>query len=169
VLLEQTTRRRGSIARLHWDDFDFRTQRIMWRAAHDKKRRSWLIRYGPALFDEPAAFKECLGRAGGCVFPTVDDTSTPIRPELISQWLAKAQRSAGVPKLAGGLCHPYRRKWKSEKANHPVKAVANAGGWIDIPTMLRSYDIPDDAAILAVTSDPTRRWEAPPTTAASTS
>jgi hypothetical protein len=64
--------------------------------------------------------------------------------------------------LDGSLCHAYRRKWKSERASHPVTAVAKAGGWTDITTMLRCYDIPDDDAILAVTSKPKRRREAPP-------
>ena len=67
---------------------------------------------------------------------------------------------AELPKLEGGTCHPYRRKWKSERANHPVKAVAVAGGWTDIATMLRCYDQPDDADVLAVTSDPRKRRDA---------
>jgi hypothetical protein len=40
-----------------------------------------------------------------------------------------------------------------------VKAVAVAGGWTDISTMLRCYDHPDDADVLAVTSEPRKRRE----------
>ena len=39
-------------------------------------------------------------------------------------------------------------------ANHPVKAVAVAGGWTEIAAMLRCYDHPDDADVLTVTSEP---------------
>jgi hypothetical protein len=69
----------------------------------------------------------------------------------------KAETAAELPKLEGGTCHPFRRKWKSERANHPIKAVAVAGGWTDITTMLRCYDHPDDADVLAVTSEPRKR------------
>jgi hypothetical protein len=42
-----------------------------------------------------------------------------------------------------------------------IKAVAVAGGWSDIGTMLRCYDHPDDADVLAVTSETRRRRERP--------
>ena len=81
-------------------------------------------------------------------------------PELGHWPRAAEEAKAELPKLEGGTCHPYRRKWKSERANHPVKAVAVAGGWTDIATMLRCYDQPDDADVLAVTSDPRKRRDA---------
>lgn len=31
----------------------------------------------------------------------------------------------------------YRRKWRSERSAHPIKAVAFAGGWTDIATMMQ--------------------------------
>jgi hypothetical protein len=76
---------------------------------------------------------------------------------LLSQWIVKAEAHAGLPKLEGGTTHPYRRKWKGERAHHPVKAVAVAGGWTDITTMLRCYDHPDDEDVLAVTSESRKR------------
>ena len=30
---------------------------------------------------------------------------------LFNKWLAVAARTADLPKLSGGLWHPYRRKW----------------------------------------------------------
>lgn len=44
----------------------------------------------------------------------------------------KAEAKAGLPKLEGGTCHP---------------------------TMLRCYDHPDDADVVAVTSEPRKRRE----------
>ncbi len=162
VLLEATGRRRGSVAALRWDDIDFERCRILWRGEHDKKRKTWDIVYGPALFEELRQFQSRLGVIGGCLFPRLDDDSKPTRPELLSQWLAKAEQDAGLTKLDGSLCHAYRRQWKSERSHLPVTAVGAAGGWQDIDTMLNCYDIPDDEAILAVTSEPRRRWEARP-------
>jgi integrase len=81
----------------------------------------------------------------GPVFPRRDDPQRSAPPELLSEWILKAEAKVGLPKLEGGTCHPFRRKWKSEWSHHPVKAVAVAGGWTDIATMLRCYDHPDDA------------------------
>jgi hypothetical protein len=91
------------------------------------------------------------------VFPRRADPQRYAPPELLSEWILKAEAKAGLPKLEGGTTHPYRRKWKGERANHPVKAVAVAGGWTDITTMLRCYDHPDDEDVLAVTSE-RRKW-----------
>ena len=91
------------------------------------------------------------------MFPRRDDPQRPAPPEFLSEWILKAGAIAGLPKLEGGTCHPYRRKPKSERSNHPVKAVAVAGGWTDISTMLRCHDPPDDADVLAVTSEPPKR------------
>ena len=73
--------------------------------------------------------------------------------------MRQAEEAAGLPKLLGGTCHPYRRKWRSERSHHPLKAVAVAGGWTDLDTMLKCYDQPDDADLLAVTSEPRKRRE----------
>jgi len=161
VLLEGTGRRRGSVASLRWNDVDFEQHRITWRAESDKKRKSWRVVYSASFLEEVQSFKDRLSAEGGCVFPQADDPNAPIKPELISQWVLKAEAAAGLPNLEGGLCHPYRRKWRSERSHHPVKSVAQAGGWSDLVTMLNCHDIPDDDAILAVTSEPRRRWEKP--------
>jgi hypothetical protein len=76
---------------------------------------------------------------------------------MLAQWILKAEKRAGLPKLAGGVTHPYRRKWCSERASHPTKALMLAGGWSDAGTVIRCYDHPEDAAILAVTSEPNKR------------
>lgn len=56
----------------------------------------------------------------------------------------KAEAGAGLPKLDGGVCHPLRRKWRSERPYLPMKAVAVAGGWTVMATMEKCYDLPDD-------------------------
>jgi len=63
---------------------------------------------------------------------------------------------------ARGTCHPNRRKWRSERRHLPTKAVAVAGGWTDLVTMERCYDLPDGADLLAVTTDTNKRRETLP-------
>ena len=79
--------------------------------------------------------------------------------DLLTQWLAAAERKANLPKLAGGLWHPYRRKWASERMHLPLKAVADAGGWKDVTTLLTCYQHADEAALLEVMSEPRKRAE----------
>ena len=55
-----------------------------------------------------------------------------------------------MPKLAGGLWHPYRRGWASQRMHFPLKAVADAGGWKDVTTLVRYYQQTDEWTLLAV-------------------
>ncbi|MGH7688846.1 MAG: tyrosine-type recombinase/integrase [Gemmatimonadaceae bacterium] len=159
VLLEATGRRRGAIMGLRWSDLDFASGRITWRAEYDKKRRTSTVCYPERLFATVREFQRRLGALGGCVFPQEQDAEQPAAPELLSQRISQAETAAALPKLDGGTCHPYRRKWRSERSHHPIKAVAVAGGWVDVETMLKCYDQPDDADILAVTSEERKRRE----------
>jgi hypothetical protein len=53
----------------------------------------------------------------------------------------------GLAKLKGGLWHPYRRRWASDRLHLPLKAVANAGGWKDVMTLVKCYQQTDDATL----------------------
>lgn len=157
VLLAETGRRRGSVRGLRWSDFDFDAKKVTWQPEHDKKRKTGVVPYSDTFFDLVRDFRQRLGAAGGYLFPRQGDPGQPVPPELLSQWIRKAEDKAGLPKLSGGTTHPFRRMWRSERAHHPLKAVAVAGGWTDLDTMLRCYDQPDDADLLAVTSVTKRR------------
>ena len=52
-----------------------------------------------------------------------------------------------------------RRERRSERRHLRTKAVAPAGGWTDVVTMERCYDLPDEADLLAVTSETNKRLE----------
>jgi hypothetical protein len=161
VLLEATGKRRGAIMGLRWSDLDFAGRRITWQAMFDKKGKTRVVPYPASLFDTLRELQKRLGAVGGFVFPSSRDADRPAPRELLSQWIEKAEEKAGLPKLSRGLCHPYRRKWRTERSNLPLKAVAVAGGWDDIATMNQCYDQPDDADLLAVTSETRKRRETP--------
>jgi integrase len=158
TVLEATGRRRGSVMALQWSDFDFTAHTIRWRPEHDKRRKTSVIKHPQQFFGTMREFQLRLGAVGGYLFPRRDDPQFHAPAQLLSQWIRTAEDQAGLEKLAGGVTHPYRRKWASERMkNHSVKAVMVAGGWTDLATVNRCYDHPDDAAILAVTSDPNKR------------
>lgn len=71
---------------------------------------------------------------------------------LFDKWLYFAETKAKLPKLDGGLWHPYRRKWAIERKHLPPKDVAAAGGWKDVTTLLEVYQQSDEESVPAVTS-----------------
>jgi hypothetical protein len=62
----------------------------------------------------------------------------------------KAERLAELPKLRGGLWHPYRRLWATERKHLPDRDVAAAGGWRDTRALKLSYQQTDPATVLEV-------------------
>ena len=162
VLMEATGKRRGSIVGLQWQDFDVARGYVTWRPEHDKKNKTWIVPYPADFFETVREFQRRLGAVGGYLFPRLDGSAGHAAPELLSQWILKAEAAAGLPKLRGGVCHPLRRKWRSERRDLPMKAVAAAGGWTDMTTMEKCYDLPDDAAVLAVTSATNKHRELVP-------
>ncbi len=61
-----------------------------------------------------------------------------------------------MPKLEGGLWHPYRRMWATARKDLPLKDVAAAGGWRDHDTLLKCYQQPDRRTMLEVMSTAAR-------------
>ena len=129
VLLEATGKRRSSIVGLQWSDFDYAVQRVTWRPEHDKKRKTWVVPYPASFFETVREFQRRLGTAGGYVFPRHEDAEQHAPCEMVSQWIRKAEVAAGLPKLDGGTCHPYRRKWRSERRH--CRQGRCTRGWMD--------------------------------------
>jgi hypothetical protein len=73
-----------------------------------------------------------------------------MRAEMLTQWLAAAEREGCIPRLHGGLWHPYRRDWATERIHLPLKALADAAGWQDSATLSTGYQQTDDAKLLEV-------------------
>jgi integrase len=160
VIAEATGRRLGSIRQLRWDDWDFERHTIRWRGATDKKGHDAVIRVPEPLVNEVKSFRVKLGGAfGGLVFPSVADRDVAMSGDRFSSLLERAERHAGLSKLKGGLWHPYRRKWVTERKHLPLKDVAAALGSKDLKTLMTCYQQPDDETILAVMSEPKKVME----------
>ena len=154
VLAEATGRRIGSIRQLRWDDIDFAGATIRWRAEADKKGKDWLVPIPATLVDELRTFQRRLGSVGGWIFAAEKNPAKPVDRYLLDYWLLEAETAAGVSKLDGGLWHPYRRKWATERKDRSLKDVAAAGGWKDVQTLLTCYQQADPETMLEVMSEP---------------
>jgi len=153
VLAEATGRRLGSIRQLRWEDIDFQRANIRWRAEADKKRKEWVVPIPPGLLRELKRFRRKLGAIVGWLFAAERNPDQPMDRHLFDKWLSVAESAAKLPKLEGGLWHPYRRKWATERKGHSLKDVAAAGGWLDTETLLKCYQQPDNETLLAVMSE----------------
>jgi hypothetical protein len=98
-------------------------------------------------------FRRKLGAVAGWLFAAERNPDQPMDRHLFDKWLSVVESAAKLPKLEGGLWHPYRRKWATERKGHSLKDVAAAGGWHDTETLLKCYQQPDNETLLAVMSE----------------
>ncbi|MHB1861604.1 MAG: tyrosine-type recombinase/integrase [Gemmatimonadaceae bacterium] len=154
VLAESTGRRLGSIRQLRWEDIDLSLKQIRWRAETDKKGKEWIVPIPDELLTELRIARSILGAITGWVFAAQRDSTVPMDRHLFDRWLSEAEKRAGLPKLKGGLWHPYRRKWATERKELPTKDVMAAGGWADADTLLQCYQQCDHESLLRVMNEP---------------
>ncbi len=123
---------------------------IRWRAETDKTGRYTVTPIRQDVREAMDAYLRQNPRVGDVpLFPAPKDDSKAIRRDLAARWLLKAEKLAGLPKLAGGQFHPYRRLWATERKDLPVQDVAAAGGWKSMETVQRLYQQADGATTLA--------------------
>jgi hypothetical protein len=106
-----------------------------------------------AFFEEVKRFQRALSAVGGLVFAAPGSKDGTMDRHLLDKWFSFAERKADLPKLRGGLWHPYRRKWAIEHKHLPLRDVAAAGGWKDVSVLLEVYLQPDAASVLSVMSE----------------
>jgi hypothetical protein len=107
------------------------------------------------LRDELRNFRAKIGSAfAGLIFPSHANPEIPVSRDKFGDWLETAERKAKLPKLDGSLWHAYRRAWATSREDLPAADVAAAGGWKDVGTMIRCYQMSDDATLLEVMSHP---------------
>lgn len=152
TLAESTGRRIGAILKLRCEDVDLDRLPHGWvrfRAEHDKtgheqwvpiaeKARRVLVEHRVRLFDSE------------WLFPSERVSDQPVDRSTMDRRLRTAYEKAELQLLKGGLWHPWRRKWATERKDLPVKDVAAAGGWSDTETLLRSYQQADEATVRRV-------------------
>ena len=81
------------------------------------------------------------------------DPMKPVSRHHASVWLERAYRRAGLQRQRQGLWHPFRRKWATDRKSYPVRDVAAAGGWDDLPTAMM-YQHADQDTLREVIDNP---------------
>src|SRR2546425_7098581 len=153
-LMDWTGRRLGSVLNLRWDDFDFEKKTIRWRAELDKKRRTWVVPMPQQAERALLKFRaEHPAIGSALVFPMKNDQTRPVSRQLAADWLKRAYGYATTERRKGGLWHPFRRKWATERKDYPLRDLAAAGGWEDLPTALM-YQQPDEDTLRHVIDHP---------------
>lgn len=124
---------------------------IRWRADCDKMGFAIV---SPISADARAAVDDYLAKhhaiGDAPLFPAPGNPAASIERRLVTRWLVKAEKVAGLPKLDRGAWHPYRRLWAVERKHLPDVDVAAAGGWRDTRALKLSYQQADPATVLAV-------------------
>lgn len=92
------------------------------------------------------------------MFAVEKDPTKAMDRHLFDHWLAYAERKAELPKLAGGLWHPYRRKLGDRTETLLDRRCGGAGGRRDTATLLTCYTQPDNETLLAVISERFERY-----------
>ena len=133
---------------------------IRWPATTDKMKKEWVVPMSKAV---RSAMNRILAQRPGIgaapLFPSGEDPSKPVRIEVASAWLLRAERLAGVPKQEGTLWHAYRRRWATLRKHLPATDVAAAGGWSDLSTLTQVYQQADVETMYRVVSEPARLIE----------
>lgn len=122
---------------------------IHWSADLDKQKRVHITPITGETRRELDRYLRKSPRVGDApLFPAAEDDSAPIRRDVAARWLLKAEKLAELPKLKGGVYHPYRRLWASERQHLSDVAVAKAGGWSDTQALKLCYQHARPADIL---------------------
>lgn len=154
TLMDSTGRRLSSVLGLRWDDFDFEKRTITWRAELDKKRRTWIVpmpKQAEVALLEYRAEHPAIGSA--LVLPMMSDPTKAVTRHLASDWMQRAYRYAGLKRPKGSLWHAFRRRWATLRKDYPLRDLAAAGGWEDLPTALM-YQHPDQETLRRVIDHP---------------
>jgi integrase len=158
MVAEATGRRISAVRQLQWRDVDFEEGTILWPAATDKKGYQQAIPIPECLRLELLAARTRAGAIGGAwVLPSPKDKKKPCSRDLVKSWLERAYLLADQERQEGGLWHPFRRGWATQRKGHPVVDVAAAGGWRDLRTVQGVYQQADPETIRRVVLEPTHR------------
>lgn len=161
VVAEATGRRISAIRSLRWSDVHAANSEIRWRADADKSGYEDVRPAAPHVIQSLLRLRRRSVSVGDThVFQAPRDSQKAISRHLMDSWLRRAYKLAGLEPKPGGLWHPIRRRWVTERPDYPTKAVAEAGGWRDERTMVRSYQMADQETMRRVIENPTHRLRA---------
>lgn len=122
-IVNGTGRRISAVCSLCVDDLRLqRTKQaphgaIVWPASTDKMKRQSTIPVSPTVrtaIDRMLAVRMEIGHVP--LFPAPEDPTKALSRHTANKWLIEGEKLAEVEKQKGGLWHPYRRKWATERS-----------------------------------------------------
>jgi integrase len=162
-LAESTGQRISSILRLQRRDIDLEREPHGWIRFRAENQKTGVEHSIPLTPDCAALLKQHLRRLPDSplawLFPGERRPEHPVDGSKIGKLLRQVYARAGLKPLRGGLWHPWRRKWATERKHMPLKDVAKAGGWKDPNTLLICYQQPDDETMTRVVLEPGKLYE----------
>jgi integrase len=97
------------------------------------------------------AYRKQNGLVGeALLFPAPNNPTKPVDDQRAIDWLRRAEKLAGLAHLPRGAWHPFRRKWATERKDLSPKDVAAVGGWTDLTTLHKVYQVADQETMEAV-------------------
>ena len=91
--------------------------------------------------------KKSSGIGNVPILPTPGDMERPVDRYLLRDWWHRAERLAGLQRIAGRGWHSLRRKFATDLMGEPLKVLCHLGGWKEAETVLTCYQRPDEAAM----------------------
>lgn len=157
ILIEGTGRRLSACRQLLCSDVDLKAETVHWRKEYDKKGRDAVRPIDEAVVTALKTWQKESARIDSqWLFPSPQDPMRPVSRHLLDSWLRKAYALAGLTPQRGGMWHPFRRKFATERKDMTVKNVADYAGWKP-ETLLNIYQQPDVESMREVAKAPTRR------------
>lgn len=124
---------------------------LRWRAEWDKKGYLTFSPLPDALSEQLGAYVRKVGAIGDAwLFPDHRDAARPTNKARALYLLEQTEKRAGVPKMARGGWHAFRRGWATLRRSLPAQDVAVAGGWRDLKALQVAYQHADSRTVAAV-------------------
>lgn len=123
---------------------------VLWRPETDKIDLLHIAPISAPMRAELDRYLATLPRIGTApLFPAGRSHDGRLSRHTANKWLGKAEQRAGLGKLTGGLWHPYRRLWATQRKHLPDVDVAQAGGWKGTKAMKLAYQQSTADGVLA--------------------
>ena len=159
IVADGTGRRLSAWRQLRWRDIDFSREQygaIHWPGETDKGGLAMWRPISARVRDVLLGLRPTKPEPDEPVFPAPRTPSTPVAKRQLHTWLKKAYQASRMVPDPGGMWHPVRRKWVSERKGYPLADIAAAGGWKD-ERSLKSYMKEDPDTVRKVVLEPTHQ------------
>ncbi|MGH7671381.1 MAG: tyrosine-type recombinase/integrase [Gemmatimonadales bacterium] len=153
TLAESTGQRISAILHLRREDLALERLPYGWVQFRAEHQKNGCDHWVPLTKNTARLFRRHMRALRGdaaWLFPADKQPTQPVDRWLMSRRLRAAYQRAGLKPLSGGLWHPFRRKFATERKHLPLRDVAAAGGWKEPRTLLECYQLADNATLQGV-------------------